>query len=287
MDVGTPATVLVDAHGGPMRSLLAFLTLATAASADELTLRNGSTFIGVVQARGDKVTIETDYGSITFKKIDVKSIVKGRDPIGEFDARIQAECSTQELAALAAWAVDQGLHGRAQWVYRMILAREPEHADARRGLGFEKVGGRWLTGDDLQIARGMVKFEGRWISREEAARLREEAAARDEADRLEAERRRVVQSPPPPPQEQEIPPQDGGPQSVEGEPPMQSEPVEVPYDAPQVCQPSVAPPAAPVSVRPPLSPRSTIFSTPPLRITPRPLTSPHAIVVRPWRIATK
>jgi hypothetical protein len=165
-----------------MRSLLILLTLASAAVADELTLRNGSTFSGVVREQGDKVTIEMDYGSMTFKKIDVRSVVKGRDPIGEFNRKVAVATSTRDLAAIAAWALDQGLRGRAESVYRTILVREPEHAEARRALGFEKVGGRWLAGDDLLIAWGLVKVDGRWISKEEADRLLAEAAAAAEPE---------------------------------------------------------------------------------------------------------
>lgn len=269
-----------------MRSLLAFLTLATAASADDLTLRNGATFTGVVREQGDKVTIETDYGSMTFRKIDVRSVVKGRDPVGDFDAKIRVASSTRELAAVAAWALDNGLPGRAQGVFRSILARDPDHAEARRGLGFEKIDGRWLTGDELQIARGLAKFDGRWIPKEEAERLLEErAAAQAEADRLEAERRMVRLPPPPaPPYQEQIAPQYWEPEPLVVEHPAPYPPYSPPCAAPPPCLPQAPPlPVSMPSILPAPTP-PVIFQTPPLRISSPP---GNPIQVRSMRIESK
>ena len=57
-----------------VRTLLLSLALASAALADELVLKNGSSFNGIVRESGDKVTVEMDYGTMTFKKVDVRSI---------------------------------------------------------------------------------------------------------------------------------------------------------------------------------------------------------------------
>lgn len=258
-----------------MRSLLVVLTLATAVSADELTLRNGGTFTGVVREQGDKVTIESDYGSMTFKKIDVRSVVKGRSAVGDFDAKVSATTSTQGLAAVAAWALDNGLRGRAEGLFRSILAVEPDHAEARRGLGFENVDGRWLTGDDLQIARGLAKVDGRWIPKEEAAKLLE---LQVEADRLEAQRR--LPPPPPSPPYQEV----FTPAYCESAPvvfdyPTEPEPYYPQYVEPSPCLPSAPPyPASLSPVRPAPSPYR-VYQTPPLNITPLP--------VRPMRITSR
>jgi hypothetical protein len=111
----------------------------------------------------------------------------------EPDAAARKE-ATQRLAdlpkgdAAAAYRLALELDARghrdlAQAAHRRVVAIDPEHAAARRALGFERVGGRWLSGDDLRRARGFVRSEGRWVLAQEArvpdeglARLRKAAA---------------------------------------------------------------------------------------------------------------
>lgn len=180
-----------------MRTFLAFLTVAAlspVAFADELTLRNGSTFTGSVREEGDRVTIETEFGFMTFKKIDVRSVVRGRDVVREFSERAQTAGSVKELLELAGWAREKGMTTRAEEVYRRIIARDPDQPDARRALGYERVDGQWLQGDDLLIARGFLKIDGRWLPKDVAVRvLEQQALARIETERLETEARIAAQ----------------------------------------------------------------------------------------------
>lgn len=63
--------------------------------------------------------------------------------------------------------------------YEIVIALEPDHRAARRALGFESVGGEWLSGDELQRAKGFLRHEGRWMTAEEfaaATRPQREAA---------------------------------------------------------------------------------------------------------------
>jgi hypothetical protein len=78
----------------------------------------------------------------------------------------------------------QGCADLAKDAHWRAVAADPDHAAARRALGFERVGGRWLVGDDLLRAKGFVKAGGRWVLAEEVrpavdpvlARLRKAAA---------------------------------------------------------------------------------------------------------------
>src|SRR5581483_8635409 len=61
---------------------------------------------------------------------------------------------------------------------------------ARKALGYEKVGGVWLEGDDLMVARGFVKVNGRWLAKDTAERLLEQQeAGRVENERIQLTRR--------------------------------------------------------------------------------------------------
>lgn len=75
----------------------------------------------------------------------------------------------------------QGFEDLAAEAYERVLALEPDHAAARRALGFERVEGRWLTGEQRQRAKGLIHHEGRWVTSEEfAARTRPQREAADQ-----------------------------------------------------------------------------------------------------------
>jgi len=174
-----------------VRTLLLSLALASAALADEVTLKNGSTFSGIVREQGDRVSIEMDFGTMTFKKVDVRSISRNNeDFLSQFEEKAKTALDVKSMMDLAAWARDKGLAGRATELYRKVLALDPDQAEARKALGYEKVNGLWLTGDDLMTARGFVKVGGRWLSKDTADRiLEQEHQSRIENDRLTQLRR--------------------------------------------------------------------------------------------------
>jgi hypothetical protein len=174
-----------------MRTLLLSLALASASFADEVVLKNGSAFSGIVREEGDRVVLEMDFGSMTFKKVDVRTISRnGEDVLSQFEQKSRTATDVKSMLELAAWARDKGLTGRAAGLYRKVLLLDPDQAEARKALGYEKVNGVWLTGDDLMMARGYVKVGGRWMMKDTASQiLEQESAARIENDRLTQLRR--------------------------------------------------------------------------------------------------
>lgn len=173
-----------------MKAAVLVLALISSAAADEVVLRNGSAFSGIVREEGDRIVLEMDYGTMTFKKVDVKSISRGgEDVLSQFQAKLRTATDVKGMMELAAWARDHGLAGRATELYRKILVLDPDQADARKALGYEKINGLWLTGDELMIAKGFVKVGGRWMTKDLAARLlAQEAQARMESDRIDLAR---------------------------------------------------------------------------------------------------
>jgi hypothetical protein len=166
------------------------IVLLSTAAADEVILRNGSLLSGVVREDGDRVILEMDYGTMTFKKMDVKSINRGEDVVSQFQAKALAATDIKTMLELAAWAKDKGLAGRASELYRKVLVLDPDQSEARKSLGYEKVNGLWLSGDDLMVAKGFVKVGGRWMTRDLAGRLLlVEAQAKMESDRMDLARR--------------------------------------------------------------------------------------------------
>jgi len=161
-------------------TLVFLAAAAVAARADEIVLRNGARFEGQVKESGDTVTVVMDFGSMTFKKMDVARIERGMSALQEFDAKV-AELKAKDIEGryrLGVWAKQKELEHRARRLFEEVLERDPDHAGARAELGYRRVGARWVNEDEWKAELGLVLFRGEWVKRETA----------DEIRRIEAER---------------------------------------------------------------------------------------------------
>lgn len=172
--------------------IAAVLAASSSAWADEVVLRNGAVFSGSVREEGDRVIVQLDIGTMTFKKIDVRTIIKSEDPLKEFDRKLKAAEGAQAHYDVAMWARERGLSAKSNEVLKKVIELDPDHADARKALGFEKIEGSWLEGDELKVAKGLVKHNGRWLPRETVERIIEgERVERMELDRRQLEQRAI------------------------------------------------------------------------------------------------
>lgn len=188
-----------------MRLLLSLGFLAVAAlpaTADEVVLRNGAVFEGIVHETGDRVVVKMAVGEMSFKKIDVKAIRKSEDSLSVYEKRAAETATAEAHYELGTWAREKGLMKQAEAQFEKAIERDPEHGAARRALGYEKHEGKWVRFDDLMVSKGFVKVGNGWQPKElvEAERTREsqerlqlsrfelEARARLAADHLERER---------------------------------------------------------------------------------------------------
>ena len=181
-------------------ALAVLLGASLPALADEVVLRNGARFEGDVRESKDTVTVVMDFGSITFKRIDVARIERGPSAILVFDGRLVL-LKPDDLDGrfeLAMWALDNHLDQRATSLLEHILKRDPNHAGAREALGYRRHQGKWVTEEEYYREQGLVPFRGEWMKREiveEIARLeaQKEAELRREVE-LEMMRYRVAEA---------------------------------------------------------------------------------------------
>jgi len=115
----------------------------------------------------------------------------GDDATAEYRTRRAAisDDDAGALCRLALWCSRHGLAGSMKACFEDALKADPESLAARRGLGYEKVAGRWLRGPALKKVRGLVHLEGRWVLREEAIA---HGARRREAILADEKRREAV-----------------------------------------------------------------------------------------------
>jgi hypothetical protein len=176
-----------------MKSLLSVLALSLplglGAAADELVLRNGAAFTGVVREEGEKVVLVLDIGTMTFPRSEVRSIRKTDDPLKEYDQKVQAAKDAKGYYEVALWAREKGLDPRANELFRKVISLDPDHEGARKALGFQKIEGRWLEGDELMMARGFLKVNGRWLPKDTVEKMQEN----DKQLRIENDRRETAE----------------------------------------------------------------------------------------------
>lgn len=174
---------------------------AAPAVADEIQLTNGRKITGnVTKKDAQKVTIEVGAGTITLDAKDVSAVNPGRTALNEYEERwkaVQNSTKPAELYELLQWSKSKGLTRYVAALAHKIIALDPEHAGARAELRHEKIGGKWLTWEQAQEARGLVLVDDRWVTKAEVqlmekrrleARERAEAAEEARKQRREEER---------------------------------------------------------------------------------------------------
>jgi hypothetical protein len=188
-----------------MRWWLPLVLLCGTAAADEVTLKNGSKLTGIVRDSKDpnKIEMEIGVGVIRLDKKDVLSVEKGESPLQQYYEKWE-QVKTSEKAAdyleLARFAKENNLPKFLRSLYEVVLRFDPENAEARKFLGFEKYQGKWMTRVEVNRAKGLVEFEGRWMTtaerelilskRLESKLKREEELAERKRRKEEAERER-------------------------------------------------------------------------------------------------
>ncbi|MBN2580886.1 MAG: hypothetical protein JXB10_18010 [Pirellulales bacterium] len=65
--------------------------------------------------------------------------------------------------ALAEWCREHHLAAQRETHLQRIIELEPDHAEARRLLGYTKAGGQWATHEDRMRKRGYEMYKGRWM----------------------------------------------------------------------------------------------------------------------------
>jgi len=153
------------------------------AHADSVFLKSGGEVKGeVVEQRADAVVLEVGPGRITVPMKNVARIVSSTTDLGLYHARATALASRDVPGwlSLAAWARKHDLATQARDAYEHVLAVDPMNADAHLALGNVRLGDRWVSGAEANRARGLVEFEGTWMTPEERQLRFEERAAADQ-----------------------------------------------------------------------------------------------------------
>jgi hypothetical protein len=166
-----------------MRSLLQNITLVfvtvaagglagACARADVLELRNGGRIEGQIadakDAEQSSYDITTaDGGRLTIARSEVARVVPQSKDEQEYQLRARAAADTVDAHwNLAQWCRDKNLRNAYREQLAHILELDPKHAEARQALGYQKVNGQWMLRDDIMAARGLVLYDGKYVTRQ-------------------------------------------------------------------------------------------------------------------------
>jgi hypothetical protein len=165
--------------------VIAVLALLPAlAGADEVLLKGGGKVSGRILTRTDTaVQVDVGAGIITVPMASVLSIEEKRSALDDYEERA-AKLRANDVpgwSALARWSLSQGLGTQARGAYERVLGIDPQNVEANQGLGRVLVDGRWVTELEVHRARGLVEFEGAWLTPAERDAILEQRDAHQQA----------------------------------------------------------------------------------------------------------
>lgn len=150
--------------------------------ADQITLRGGGQIKGKVlpdPAHPDRVIVLTPSGKtpLSFQKPQVQKVVPEPSALDEYvDRRARVPATAEAQYELGEWCAEHKLADLAEIHYEAALKQDKEFAPAHQKLGHVLYAGRWLSGDELREAQGLVKYRGKWMTPEERDGLEARAA---------------------------------------------------------------------------------------------------------------
>ncbi len=163
----TPVKILIPV-------LIAFLFFPCILLADVVHLKDGGVVEGDVTDQGDKVIVKIKDGmevTIDWKNID--RIEKKKSINAEYRERLAAveDNSADGCYRLGLWCKEHGLESEARRAFDKTLEIEPGHEATHLVLGHKLLDGRWLTIEEYNVIKGLVKYRGRWVTPEKKAAL--------------------------------------------------------------------------------------------------------------------
>jgi hypothetical protein len=140
-----------------------------AARAEVFVLRSGGRITGELVNREEsprqKYVIKTTGGQITLEPSQVAQVLTPSPAEVDYEkVRPSFADTVQGQCQAAAWCMEHGLQSQRKLHLERVIELDPNHAEARRLLGFGLHEGKWLTRDELMKARGYVQYHGRWVT---------------------------------------------------------------------------------------------------------------------------
>ncbi|MFV2070317.1 MAG: HEAT repeat domain-containing protein [Pirellulales bacterium] len=168
--------------------LLVALPVAGPLSADTVVLRQGGQVRGSWLNRHvpppEVYVIRTETGGeVRLHRSQVKRVVQRSAAAVELETlRITSPDTVDGHWKLAQWCAAHKLGTEYRFHLQRIVELSPDHAEARRRLGYRRVGDRWMSRDEEMAARGFRRYKGQYLTEHHIA-VREKEHAREVAEK--------------------------------------------------------------------------------------------------------
>ena len=177
-----------------MRFMLIFtlcLLFAAPVLADTVVLKDGGRVVGKVTVTKFDVVVDIRPGMrVSFPKDQVKQIIFEDTPREVFRQKL-AKLDPKDAAghySLGMWAKENGLKEEAKLCFEKAIGIEPDHTAARKELGHVRHEGKWLPYDEAMKARGLIEYDGRWVTPEQKEKLEK----KDKIDALKKNIKKLI-----------------------------------------------------------------------------------------------
>lgn len=174
--------------------LLAVLFVGSVA-ADVLHLKKGGRLEGILLGEdATTITMDLGVGQVSLPRSAVLKIERKESTLAGYRMRLAAirQGDLRAHADLARYATAHGLRAEARLMWARVISLDPTHVEAHLALGHILVDGRFVDEDESQRARGMVRFQGRWMTPSEQDFLLRDREQRADSERRVEEARRAT-----------------------------------------------------------------------------------------------
>ena len=131
-----------------------------------IVLRNGGRLTGDVRrsTKDSAFIIQLSTGARI--KIDERKVRKIIDDPPEQQRYEELLRDMPDTAAghwtMASWCKENSLKPQAVYHQEQVIRHDPNHADARRALGYSMLNGRWTKPEEFMTQQGYKRYKGEW-----------------------------------------------------------------------------------------------------------------------------
>jgi hypothetical protein len=196
-------------HPRYFQQIAAALTLAVVwyfiqgiARADFFELTSGGRLEGKLLPADDanklNCTIELSAGGrVTIARSQIAKIETITDDVAQYQKLARNSPDTVDAHwKLSEWCREHKLRDERRQHLDRILELDPNNADARTALGFHQKNGQWMNRDDIMAARGLVLFDGKYVTPQQVELLKQQKESKvtqaDWTNRIKQLRRSLV-----------------------------------------------------------------------------------------------
>ncbi len=141
----------------------------TAAQADVFVLKSGGRIEGdsissaEALAKGYFLVDLASGGKLKLARSLVDRVERKSDTELEYEARLaKLEDTVDAHWEIARWCQDNGLRRQRELHLEQIIKHDPDDKEARYGLGYSQIGGKWVRRDEYMKSQGYIFYKNDW-----------------------------------------------------------------------------------------------------------------------------